>query len=88
MSRNANLEAQIANPSVAEFERNKLRSYQNFQRKCLVDAQTNLSDSQKKLAELTGGREPPKETLFSSEKTLDLSKPHVVPTNRPIRRSD
>ena len=84
----ANLEAQIANPAVSEFERTKLRSYQNFQRRCLGDAQASLDRAQQKLADLSG-TQPPLMTIPSeSDRSVELSIPHVVPTDRPIGRGN
>ena len=80
----ADLEAQIANPAVSEFERTKLRSYQNFQRKCLGDAQASLNNALQKLAGLTGTRVPPLVTPPEANRALDLTVPHVIPADRPI----
>ncbi|HNB20840.1 MAG TPA: DnaJ domain-containing protein [Candidatus Obscuribacter sp.] len=65
----ANLEAQIANPSVSDPEKNKLRDYQDYQRKCLAEAQVNLKAAQDKLAGLTG--ESPSQTTPSISSPLN-----------------
>jgi curved DNA-binding protein CbpA len=55
----ADLEAQIANPSVSDYEKQKLQGYQDYQRKCLSDAQASLKAAQDKLTGLTGEVTPP-----------------------------
>ena len=71
----ADLEAQIANPAVSDFEKKKLIAYQDQQRDFLGSTQSNLNMAQQRLADLTGTQPPPPITTTS---------PHVTPTNRPI----
>jgi len=59
----ADLEAKIADPNVSETEKKNLRGYQDYQRKYLSDAQTNLAFSQKKLAGLTSTALPAPATV-------------------------
>jgi curved DNA-binding protein CbpA len=55
----ADLEAQIANPAVSDYEKNKLITYQTQQRNYLGGFQTNLNMANKRLADLTGTQAPP-----------------------------
>jgi curved DNA-binding protein CbpA len=49
-----NLEIQIADPNVSEYEKNKLRDMRDFRQKNLSEAQASLKVAQDKLASLTG----------------------------------
>lgn len=49
-----NLDLQIANPGVSEYEKNKLRGTRDFRQKNLAEAQANLKFAQEKLSGLTG----------------------------------
>jgi len=53
-----NLELQIANPSVSDYEKNKLRDMRDFRQKNLAEAQANLKIAQEKLSGLTGEPAP------------------------------
>lgn len=49
-----NLELKIADPSISDYEKNKLREMRDFRQKNLAEAQENLVYARKKLADLTG----------------------------------
>lgn len=59
-----NLEIQIADPNVSEYEKNKLRDMRDFRQKNLSDAQAALKIAQDKLASLAG--ETPVQTAPST----------------------
>jgi hypothetical protein len=48
------VDAQLANPLVSDYEKNKSTSYQNAQRGYLSEAQANLAEAQRRFTELTG----------------------------------
>lgn len=50
----AKIDAQLADPSVSDYEKNKSVSYQNAQRGFLSEAQANLAEAQRRFTELTG----------------------------------
>lgn len=50
----AKVDAQLADPSVSDYEKNKSMSYQNAQRGYLAEAQANLAEAQRRFTELTG----------------------------------
>jgi curved DNA-binding protein CbpA len=50
----AKVDAQLADPSVSDYEKNKSTSYQNAQRGYLAEAQANLAEAQRRFTELTG----------------------------------
>lgn len=50
----AKVDAQLANPLVSDYEKNKSISYQNAQRGYLSEAQANLAEAQRRFTELTG----------------------------------
>ncbi len=50
----AKVDAQLANPLVSDYEKNKSLSYQNAQRGFLSEAQANLAEAQRRFTELTG----------------------------------
>ena len=49
-----NLEIKIADPSISEYEKNKLREMRDFRQKNLAEGQSGLKYAQEKLARLTG----------------------------------
>lgn len=50
----AKIDAQLANSSVSDYEKNKSLGYQNAQRGYLSEAQANLAEAQRRFTELTG----------------------------------
>lgn len=50
----AKVDAQLADTSVSNYEKNKSISYQNAQRGYLSEAQANLAEAQRRFTELTG----------------------------------
>lgn len=50
----AKVDAQVTDPSVSDYEKNKSISFQNAQRGYLAEAQANLAEAQRRFTELTG----------------------------------
>jgi len=71
----AKVDAQLADPSVSDYEKNKSVSYQNAQRGNLAEAQANLAEAQRRFTELTGRP--------ASEANLTEWGPNSSPTIRP-----
>ena len=78
-----NLEIQIADPNVSEYEKNKLRDMRDFRQKNLSEAQTALKVAQDKLASLTG--ETPVQTTPSTVSPFSTDRPGIplvpIPSN-------
>jgi len=81
----ANLEIKIADPSVSDFEKQKLVDMRNFRQQNLSEAQTNLKTAQDKLTGLTG--EKPADTGPSLTQPLPGSGPGV-PLTSPLYNSN
>lgn len=71
----AKVDAQVADPSVSDYEKNKSISFQNAQRGYLAEAQSNLAEAQRRFTELTG-------RPASEANTTDWS-PNASPTIAP-----
>lgn len=73
----AKVDAQMADPSVSDYEKNKSVGYQNAQRGYLAEAQTNLAEAQKRFTELTGR---PASEANTTDWSPDAS-PTIAPNN-------
>lgn len=71
----AKVDAQLADPAVSDYEKNKSIGFQNAQRGYLAEAQTNLAEAQRRFTELTG-------RPASEANTTDWS-PNASPTITP-----
>lgn len=71
----AKVDAQVADPLVSDYEKNKSISFQNAQRGYLAEAQANLAEAQRRFTELTG-------RPASEANTTDWS-PNASPTITP-----
>lgn len=85
----AKIDAELADPSVSDYEKNKSISFQNAQRGYLSEAQTNLAEAQRRFTELTGRPASEANTTDWSPNASPTIAPNNVPTNTisPFSRS-
>jgi len=76
-----NLEMKIADPSISEYEKVKLREMRDFRQKNLAEGQSGLKYAQEKLARLTGETPPQVAPSLVSPITGNNSTVPLVPSN-------
>lgn len=78
-----NLELKLVDPTISEYEKNKLREMRDFRQKNLAEGQANLRYARKKLSELTG--EPLPETTPTVTSPFNTSRSGIplvpIPNN-------